>query len=51
MGWFSRRILFVSWGRHWKGVYVHFLPRYCYRVFLWGIDRHPKAWRSMRGQR
>ncbi len=43
MSWVKRNVLFVSWHRYWKGVYVHFLPRYCYRLYLWGWDRHKKA--------
>jgi hypothetical protein len=40
--WFCERVFFISWGKHWKGVYLHFLPMYCYRLFLWGWDRHRK---------
>lgn len=40
--WFMCHVFFVSWGKHWKGIYIHFLPTYCYRVFLWGADRHLK---------
>jgi hypothetical protein len=41
--WFRQHVVFVSWHRHWKGIYIHFVPgRYCYRVFLWGIDRHER---------
>ena len=34
----GRRVAFISWHRHWKGIYLHCLPRYTVRVFLWGID-------------
>jgi len=37
-------IVFLSWGKHWKGIYIHFLPKYCYRFFWarggFGFDRH-----------
>jgi len=35
-------VAFVSWHKHWKGIYLHFFPRYCVRVFLWGVDWHRK---------
>lgn len=46
MDWFCSHVLFVSWWSRWKGVYLHFLPRYCYRIY-WSrnrirVDRHPK---------
>ena len=41
--WFCENVFFISWGKHWKGVYIHFLPRYSVRVFLWGVD-----WRRRR---
>jgi hypothetical protein len=40
--WIKQNIIFISWGKHWKGVYLHFFPYYCVRVFLWGIDWHLK---------
>ena len=40
--WLSCNVLFVSWHKHWKGVYLHFFPVYCVRVYLWGIDWHRK---------
>lgn len=40
--WFTENICFVSWNRYWKGIYIHFIPRYCVRVYLWGIDWHRK---------
>jgi len=40
--WLSVNICFVSWGKHWKGVYLHIFPIYCVRVFIWGIDWHKK---------
>ncbi len=36
--WFCERVFFISWGKYWKGVYLHFLPWYCVRLFFWGID-------------
>ncbi len=36
--WFTENVFFVSWGRHWKGVYLHFVPRYKVRLFLWGVN-------------
>jgi len=49
--WFNERVLFLAWHRHWKGVYVHFLPKYCYRVYLDKgrivTDRHRKPNREM----
>jgi len=40
--WFSENIIFVSLGKRWKGIYIHFLPKYCIRIFLFGIDWNPK---------
>lgn len=40
--WFCCNVAFVSWHKHWKGIYLHFLPRYCVRLFLWGCDWHRK---------
>ncbi len=40
--WFTSHVFFISWNRWWKGVYIHFLPKHCYRVFLFGVDRHAK---------
>ena len=37
--WFRSHVFFISWGQHWKGVYIHVFPRYCYRI---GIDWHAK---------
>lgn len=42
--WWRHHVFFVSWHRHWKGVYLHFIPGYTVRVFLWGVD----AWRKPR---
>lgn len=36
--WFCCNVAFVSWSKHWKGIYLHFFPRYCVRIFLWGVD-------------
>jgi len=33
VNWFKCHIIFISIGKHWKGVYIHFLPKYCYRIF------------------
>jgi hypothetical protein len=41
--WFCSHVLFISWGRWWKGVYLHFFPLYTVRVFLWGVDWSPKC--------
>jgi len=41
---FNERVAFVSWHRHWKGIYVHCISRtWCHRFFLWGHDKHRKA--------
>jgi hypothetical protein len=40
--WFTRNVFFISWGKYWKGVDIHFLPKYTYRVGLWGVDRKKK---------
>ena len=40
--WFCGRVMYLSWGKYWKGVYLHFFPRYCIRIFLWGVDWHLK---------
>lgn len=45
--WFCERVFFVSWGKWWKGVYVHFLPCYTVRVFFWGVDWRRKAWKGV----
>lgn len=39
---FCCNVAFVSWHKHWKGIYLHFIPRYCVRIFLWGVDWHRK---------
>jgi len=39
---FGKYFVFVSWHKFWKGIYLHFIPRYCIRIFLWGIDWHKK---------
>lgn len=42
--WIFNHIAYPSWSKHWKGVYLHCVSRtYCVRVFLWGIDWHPKG--------
>lgn len=40
--WFCCNVAFVSWHKRWKGIYLHCLPRYCVRIFLWGVDWHRK---------
>lgn len=37
--WWSSHVFFVSWHKHWKGIYLHF-PVYTVRVFVWGVDWH-----------
>lgn len=49
--WWCCHVFFVSWGKWWKGVYIHFLPRYTVRLFLWGLDARPKAWLMPQGHR
>jgi hypothetical protein len=41
--WWNQNVWFVSWGRYWKGIYLHFLPRYTVRVYLWNVDRWRKG--------
>ena len=36
--WFCENVFFISWGKWWRGVYLHFIPFYKVRVFLWGMD-------------
>lgn len=36
--WFCQNIFFISWHKYWKGVYIHFVPCYSVRFFLWGFD-------------
>lgn len=37
------KICYISWGKYWKGIYVHCISRkYCYRFYLWGCDKHLK---------
>lgn len=44
VSWLAENVAFVSWYRHWKGVYLHCVhPRYCVRLYLWGCDWHKKA--------
>jgi len=38
----SNHIIFISWHKHWKGIYLHIFPKYCIRIYLWGIDWHLK---------
>lgn len=40
--WWCCYVFFISWGKWWKGVYIHFLPKYTVRLFLWGWDVRPK---------
>ena len=46
--WVCRNILFVSWGKYWKGVYWHVFPWYTVRTYLWGIDWQRKPPRALR---
>ena len=44
INWIANNIVFISWHKQWKGVYIHCLSRkYCYRIFLWEIDKHLKG--------
>ena len=50
MRWLRERVLFVSWGKQWKGIYIHCLSRHwTYRIYYsralggLGADRHPKS--------
>lgn len=50
--WINENIIFFSFGRHWKGVYIHFFPKKCYRIFwtpekIFNIDSHPKSRKEM----
>ena len=51
--WIKCNIAFVAWHEHWKGVYLHCVhPRYCIRLFLWGVDWHLKqTWPMPSGYR
>jgi len=44
--WWNCNIMFFSFGKYWKGVYIHFLPNKCHRVYWsygrFGYDNHPK---------
>jgi hypothetical protein len=32
--WFNENMMFIDWGKRWKGVYLHCVhPTYCVRVF------------------
>ncbi|RKX25088.1 MAG: hypothetical protein DRP46_12425 [Candidatus Zixiibacteriota bacterium] len=43
LNWIQREFIYVSWHKYWKGAYIHFIGgKYCYRMFLWGWDKHPK---------
>lgn len=49
VSWLAENVAFISWHRHWKGVYLHCVhPRYCVRLFAWGVDWHPKAKHALR---
>jgi hypothetical protein len=40
----AENVAFISWHKHWKGIYLHCVhPRYCVRLFAWGVDWHLKA--------
>ena len=44
VSWLAENVAFISWHKHWKGVYLHCVhPRYCVRLYLWGCDWHLKA--------
>ena len=38
----ERPLVLFCWGKFWKGVYLHF-PKYTYRFYFWGIDRHARG--------
>lgn len=42
VAWITSNVAFISWHKYWKGIYLHFFPVYCVRVYLWGIDCHRK---------
>lgn len=43
LNWWMENVFFISWGKHWKGVYVHCISRrYCHRFYIWGHDKHHK---------
>lgn len=48
INWFCCNIFFISWGKYFKGIYIHFLPTYSYRIYYmngnFGINssRRPK---------
>ena len=37
------KVFFISWGKYWKDAYIHFIPKYCVRIYLFGIDYHKKS--------
>lgn len=42
--WWGENVWYVSWGKRWKGIYLHFIPFFRVRLFLWGMD-----WRRRNG--
>ncbi len=32
--WFNSHICFISIGKYWKGMYIHFLPKYHWRIYF-----------------
>lgn len=47
VSWLACNVAFFSFGKHWKGVYLHISPKRCHRVY-WAHgklkhDSHPKA--------
>lgn len=43
VSWLAVNVAFISWHKHWKGAYLHCVhPRYCVRLYLWGVDWHKK---------
>ncbi len=48
--WINENVFFVSWGKYWKGIYLHFIPYYTVRIFLWGCDVRVKARYQLKGE-
>jgi diadenosine tetraphosphate (Ap4A) HIT family hydrolase len=49
VNWFTTRVMYLSVWAGWRGffLHIHFLPRYCYRLFWnkyqgFGADRYLK---------
>jgi hypothetical protein len=47
ISWIKQNLFFINIGKYWKGIYIHFLPKYCYRIFYsynkFGHDKYRKA--------